>query len=497
MKRTALLFLFVFLGWNLFSQNSSEKSVQQHLAPAITPEPAFSEISPTEYYPLTSVLIECPDNSAGKWAEKHLKQWYGKFAPEVGMTVASGTDLGDEAYDLIIDKNGVTVRAQTLQGVRYAMYSLRQIAMPQRKSVKVEGWIVPKAIVNDKPALSFRGIHICWFHEREPWQIERMIRLAAYYKMNYAVIEPWGTYRSKVAPWYGWSDGTMTEKEVSRLKKIADDLGITLIPQINIFGHASLCRISTGKHAALDLHPEYQPLFEPDGGWNWCLSNPETRKLLVALIEERMEAFGNPPFFHIGADEAHRPSCPDCISKPYLDLMLEHINVMCETVRKKGARPMMWHDMLLERNDPRWKGFKANGMAGIEETLLKFPKDMVICDWYYREGKETYPTLDYFKGLGFQTLACPWVETSGIKSVAKYARQGHADGILGTVWHRDFGKQFVQVYLNLSNAAWNAGTPWKRNQVMTHLRQVMWDMNNKDSKRAGTFIYELPATPTL
>lgn len=496
MKRAVLFVLFSILGWNLFSQGPAG-APGQYLEPSITPEPAYSKISSTEYYPLTSVRIECPDNSAGKWARKHLVKWYGKFAPEVVETVASVTDLGDEAYDLIIDQNGVQVRARTLQGVRYALYSLRQIAMPQRKSMKIKEWIVPNAVVHDKPALSFRGIHICWFHEREPWQIERMIRLAAYYKMNYAVIESWGTYRSKVAPWYGWPDGTMTDKEIARLRKIADDLGITLIPQINVFGHASMCRSKSGKHSGLDLHPEYQPLFEPAGGWNWCLSNPETRKLLTDLIEERMEVFGNPPFFHIGADEAQRPSCPECISTPYPELMLDHINAMCEAVRKKGARPMMWHDMLLEKDDPRWEGFQARGFAGIEATLLKFPKDVIICDWYYKEAQKTYPTLDYFKGLGFQTLTCPLIKTSGIKSLAMYARNGHADGILGTIWHHDFGTDFTTVYLHLSNAAWNAGARWKRNQVQTHLRHVMWDMGNKDSKRTGMFIYELPATPTL
>ena len=55
-------------------------------------------------------------------------------------------------------------------------------------------------------------------------EIERSVRLAAYYKLNYAVIESWGTFRSDVAPWYGWPDGTMTKQEVARLKEIADDL---------------------------------------------------------------------------------------------------------------------------------------------------------------------------------------------------------------------------------------------------------------------------------
>lgn len=491
MKKVLVLTIFALSCLCAFAQAQSEIPTQPYRVPAITPEPAYSEISPTVYYPLTLIEIECPDAEAVKWAGKHLKGWYGKLAPEVRVSVVADTGLGEEAYDLIVGQDKVSIKAQTLQGVRYALYSLRQIAMPERGGEDFDRYIAPKCVVRDSPALSFRGIHICWFHEREPWEIEKMIRLAAYYKINYAVIESWGTYKSKVAPWYGWPDGTMTNKEIARLKKIADDLGITLIPQINVLGHASMSRGGPGKHSALDFHPEYQHLFEPDT-WNWCISNPACRKLLVDLIEERMEAFGNPPFFHIGADEAHDPSCPACINQPYSELMMDHINTMCETIRKKGARPMMWHDMLLERDDPRWKGFKAHGTPETAAGLLKFPKDVVICDWYYEEVQESYPTMDHFKSLGFTTLTCPWNHTEGTMSMGKYAREGHADGMLGTMWHHDFGKDFVKGYLYLANSAWNAGAKWKRNQVKIHLRHILWDMKVKDYKRTGTYIYELP-----
>ena len=286
------------------------------VAPSICPEPASCEISPTEYYPLETVRIGCPDRAAGQWATSHLEGWYGVYAPKVKSSSVKDSGLGTEEYELTVSEKGVEITAGTLQGVRYALYSLTQIAIPKRGTMKVEGWIVPKAVVKDSPALSFRGIHICWFHETEPWEVERLVRLAAYYKMNYAVIESWGAFRSDIAPWYGWPDGNMGKDEVSRIKAIADDLGITLIPQINVFGHATMSRDGAGKHAALDLNPEYQPLFEPSAGWNWCLSNPEARKLLTALIGEQMEAFGNPPYFHIGGDEANPPSCPDCIGNP-------------------------------------------------------------------------------------------------------------------------------------------------------------------------------------
>lgn len=504
MKRTALLFLFVFLGWNLFSQVSPEMPARQYSGMAIIPEPVYSEISPTEYFPLTSVQIECPDNNAGKWAEKHLKQWYGKLAPKVvaGSSIQS-EPMGDEEYRLVSDDECVKVTASTLQGVRYALYTLRQMAIPARRTAKVEGWIVPEAMICDKPQMDFRGIHICWFHENKAWEIERLIRLAAYYKLNYAVIEPWGTFRSNVAPWLGWPDGNMTKKEVKRLVALADDLGIALIPQLNVFGHATMGRVGAGKHATIDLSPEYQTYFEPLAGWNWCLSNPHTIQLQKDLIKERYEDFGRPPYFHIGCDEASTPSCPDCISKTYSTLFLEHVNDINEYVKGLGARTMMWHDMLLDGKDSRWKGLHAKGTAETASGVDHISRDVIICDWYYRKALEEYPSHEYFKGLGFDVLACPWNNNEGTVSQCRSAHKTGIKGILGTLWNHYYGRWMVDIYFNVANLAWNGNASLKVHDnpycnqyaVHTHLRQVGWDMGVKDSRRTGTFYDEVPREP--
>ena len=493
MKRLilALAFLTVAL-WGYCDQAS-------FVAPAICPEPQLAEISATVYHPFSSIQIKCPDKVAAEWVKKHLDEWYGELAPKVVASTRKVNGINEEGYEISIGQDGVDVIASTLKGVRYALYSIRQIAIPARGTAKVEGWIVPEAKIKDEPALGFRGIHICWFHETESWEIERMIRLAAYYKMNYAVIETWGTFRSDVAPWYGWPDGAMTKDELARLRTIAEDLGITLIPEFNVFGHASHSRGGTGKHSSLDFNPEYQPYFEPDAGWNWCLSNPETRKLLTAIIHEMMDAFGNPPFFHIGCDEAQPPTCPDCIGQSYSELLVNHIKAMNEAVSSRGARTMLWHDMLLKKGDPRWKGFYANGTAETAEALMGFPRDIVICDWFYGEEKDAYPTLEYFKGLGFMTLTCPWENRNGTHKQALQAREGKADGILGTLWHHYFGGNMVNIFQTLSCAAWNEGAQIRTNgnKFRTHLRQIGWDMKVSDPRHTGIFYYEIPLEPTL
>lgn len=463
----------------------------------VCPAPKQASLSETEYHPLERVVVSCSDPDAVQWAERHLTEWYGDFSPKVEKGPSSNFPDGKEEYSLQIGKNGVRVKASTLQGIRYGLYSLRQLAIPKRGTATVQGWIVPAGEIHDEPTMGFRGIHICWFRENEVWEIERFIRLAAYYKLNYAVIEPWGTYEFNSAPWLSWPDVRMTKEEVHRLKAIADDLGVTLIPQFNMFGHASQARSGASKHAVLDFSPEYQPLFEPEGGWTWCLSNPETRKLLLSVIDEMMEDFGNPPYFHIGFDEAEAPSCPECLKRPYSQLFLSHIEAIAGELHKRGATPMMWHDMLLEGGDPRWKGFYASGTEDTSAAAAAIPGDIVICDWYYDNPMESYPTLEYFKSIGHPVLTCPWLNVNGMKAQASAVSRYGLDGMLGTLWHHYFGYDMENVFHYLSGCTWNPdNVPDLRRLVFaTHLRQIGWDMENTDPVHAGTRHFDIAPQP--
>ncbi len=503
MKRFFLILVAVTLVITTFASESG---------PALIPEPQKYEISRTEYIPFDAVTLVCPDAAAATWAKKHLKQWYNKFAPQVVCAQGNTASMGAEEYRLNIDKSGVKIEANTLQGVRYALYTLRQLAIVKRNVEKLEGWIVPHAKIEDKPDMEWRGMHICWFHENQPWEVERMIRLAAYYKLNYAVIEPWGTFQSKSVPWFGWDDGTMTHKEIKRLKAIADDLGITLIPQLNVFGHASNSRIRAGKHATLDLKPEYQQYFEPFGGWNWCLSNPHTKEVQKKLIKELYEVFGCPPYFHIGCDEASIPSCPDCVKSSYSTLFKEQVKEMSEYVNSLGARTLMWHDMLLEQNDARWKskdGSKMNSIVakGTKETasvVNELPKDVIICDWYYRNPRESYPNWDYFKSFGFDVIACPWDRKGTADMITKAPKYG-LKGILGTIWNHHYGLSLLDIYYKVGSLTWNSdaalnvyGNSYNARYVFhTHLRHVGWDMKIKDWRQSGLYHYEVVPEPTL
>ena len=460
------------------------------------------KIEKNHYVPFdatTTVRLACPDPAAAKWLQAHYKEWYGDYAPKVaeGQLASFNFQLSSsaEAYAASVDETGVKIAANTLAGTRWASYTLRQLAIAKRGTFKTEGYILPKLTIEDRPHLAFRAVHLCCFPETRIQQIERAIRLAALLKFNYAIIEPWGMYKSERHPWWPWPNAYLTKSEVKRLVAVGKDIGITLIPQINCYGHASSSRGCTIKHSALDLDPEYEPLYEP-GGWNWCLSNPETQRVLRELIAEMYENFDKPPFFHLGCDEAVNQTCPECVKTPNAELVCRHITGLAEFVKSLGARPMIWHDMLLARGDPRWKGFVHCGNKETATLADTLPKDVIICDWQYsygdmKESRKDWPTIKYFIDKGFPVAGCPWRNYNAMKPMADYLVKNGGFGFIETTWHHLRGSEWEKMYMSSAHAAWGS--------VVSHevsfqrsLRLVGNDMKVTDYLDTGYLNNQIP-----
>ena len=428
--------------------------------PALVPAPAklaWKRGVAVALGPETRFAVACPDPAAADWTRTHLEAWFG-FEPRVEASrEAPAAAKGDEGYELRADPGLVVLGARTLRGAKWAAHALRQAALRLRS-----GWTMPALEIEDAPALPFRGLHLCWFPETSPLRIERLVRLAASYRFNHVVLEPWGTFRGTRHPELSWPDAPFDPVAARRLAALADDLGTTLVPQFNSLGHASGSRWKSGKHAALDFRPELEPLFEP-GGWNWCLSNPDAVAAVRDIVEEMHDAFGSPPFFHLGFDEAEAPSCPLCrAAKPsWGALAASHLRALCDLLAARGARAMVWHDMLLARGDPRWAGFYANARSPETAGALlgAIPRDAVVCDWFYGPPASAYPTLDFFKARGFDTLACTWEDSGGIDAQARHARDAGLFGLLHTTWHHAAGDDFARRLERAAHAAWGAVPP--------------------------------------
>lgn len=429
-----------------------------------------------------------------------FKAWFGA---KPGLKAVAGSERMPQkadAYRIVATQGALLIEAADAGGARNALRTLRQLAEPVRGTRKLTAYFVPETVVEDAPAMAFRGFHLCWFPENTPEQIEQYIRLAAYYKMNTIVLEPWGMFVFKNHPQLSLPGSPMTAKEVKRLVKIADELGVTLVPQFNLFGHASGARESSGKHVVLDFHPDLQPLFEPLG-WTWCLSNPATVELLEELTLEMHDAFGRPPYFHAGCDESRdMETCATCRRSDYQKVVAGFLTRIHDLLAVRNCRMMIWHDMFLKRGDPRWKGYYANGAEWAESSLDALPRSMIICDWYYggpntaEKADATYPTLRYFKAKGFSVLSCPWENKAGYESLSTAVQEIGLDGMLCTTWHHLYGGTLLPIYCRSAHATWGTRpTGGLENLVFAHhLRQVGWDVPVKKYEQTGYYHHQIP-----
>ena len=424
-----------------------------------------------------------------------------QFGAKPNIVVAKKDDVpkGAEAYRIRAAGKTVTLSASNVQGIRYALATLRQLAEPNRGTPKTVDYRIPETEIDDAPAMPFRSALVVWYNETSATRIEQVLRLAAYYKFNHLLLEFRGNYPYKKHPELRWAEFKIEPDNVKRLVALGKELGITLVPLFPLFGHAAGAKEATGKHAVLDLHPEYWSLFEPDG-WCWCLSNPEARKTLTDIVLELHELFDNPPYFHIGCDEAYTPAeCRACRRANYKALLKDHLLYFHKLLAERNCRVMMWHDMLIAKSDPRWKGYTAVGNEHTEGLIDHLPKDIMICDWQYRAPKtdEQWPTMRFFKEQGFSVLACPWDNMPGMRSLAKTVPQVGADGMLCTTWYKMSGPSMLSIFSTGAQTMWRADEAPviegrdARHVFNMHWRQIGWDIPIKHYHDAGYINWDI------
>jgi len=438
---------------------------------------------------------------------KKLFYAYWKCVPDVRSTELASALDGEESYEINITENILELSGNSSTALLNAMKTLRQLAEVQRGTETLSGYFLVQCEIHDSPTLAFRGIHLCIFPETPIWDIEKQLRIAAYHKFNFAVVELWGIFPFESHPEFCWADKKLNKAELKRLIELGKELGITLIPQFNLLGHASASRSITGKHAILSYDPKFQPLFEPDG-WSWCLTNPATRKILTDLVLELHDFFGCPPYFHIGCDEADNiATCRDCRRRELKSLVREHICHFHELFARRGTRVIMWHDMLITQGDPRWYGYTA---CGLKEQLLgelyrELPRDIIIADWQYRDPETlpedadpNWPVSRFFKQENFDVLVSPWLNWKGIAEQGKLAAREQLFGMLETTWHIFHDRQMTAVYCCAAGAAWNPeripeNSLSNRLALVQHTRQTDWDMGVDEYIKCGWCQYQISA----
>lgn len=333
-------------------------------------------------------------------------------------------------YELRCGRDSVELVFSDKTGFAHAFVSFLQLIRIERKNDDVS-FRVPCYTINDSPEMAFRGIHLCVFHQTSLDFLKKAISLCGIMKCSHVVLEFWGMYRYECCPQLSWKEA-YTKEQIKPLIAYANALGLEVIPMLNHLGHASQARICSGKHSALDNDLSLAPYFEEDG-WSWCTSNPETLELLAQCRKELIELCGEGKYFHIGCDEAYTfGSCDKCSERSRNELMLEHLTNITVDLKKYGRRPIMWADMLFNKDD-----FDSTyEIYGKEEYKIRphLPREIIMADWQYNLFEEFATSKDLLKD-GFDVVTCPWKTRKNVSAAVDTTRNNSLFGVLGTTWH--------------------------------------------------------------
>ena len=251
--------------------------------------------------------------------------------------------LGKGAYQLSIEPDRLTLSAADDLGAFYGAQSLRQL-MPEYLEENTSehlDFYLPTGLIKDRPKFAYRGMHLdVGRHFFGPDDIKKYIDYLAMLKMNYfhwhlTEDQGWrieikayprltqhGAVRQETLLGH-YSDqphefdktpygGFYTQEEVKDIVAYAAQKHITIIPEIEMPGHAQ---------AAISAYPELGcthqavPVATKWGIFEdiYCASE-QTFSFLETVLEEVMALFPG-PYIHIGGDEApkaHWSDCPNC-----------------------------------------------------------------------------------------------------------------------------------------------------------------------------------------
>jgi hypothetical protein len=270
-------------------------------------------------------------------------------------------------------------------------------------------------------------LHLCVFPEDDIGFIRKMIRLAGLCQYTHLVLEFWGMLRYDCLKELAWPHA-FSKDEAAELVREIRAFGMEPVPMFNQLGHATASRNCYGKHVVLEQAPELQYLFTPDG-WAWNIESPDVLDLLKQIRAELYDLFGDCEFMHIGCDEAYY------ITKdPILRAKLpQYLATLTAQVEAEGRRPMLWMDMLLER-DIFPNCYTSGEKDEVEALRGATAPSTVFIDWQYDCHESPVPSLLSLKDCGRDAMGAPWYNVGNYSAYVNTVADNDMHGIMLTTW---------------------------------------------------------------
>lgn len=349
------------------------------------------------------------------------------IVPEGASLCACSDITSDLDYTLAVTKDGVILGFNDERGLVHAFVTF----LMATECVDEGVYSCPCMDIADKPDIHTRAVHFCVFPETPLDFLRKTVRLCGMMKYTHIIIEFWGMYKYRFTDILSWKEAYTAEQ----IKPIIDDIrafGAQPVPMMNFFGHATQSRACSGKHATLDVHPEKEWMFEPEG-WAWKVDNPKVYSFLEDAVKELCELFGEGEYFHFGCDEVYSVANK---SNPG-EYVANHFNNISKTAAKFGRKAIIWGDMLLNVAEIPDTGERIECDC-LHETYTHIDtidkENILIADWQYNITKEACHTAEYFIKHGYRPILCPWHNMHNIRFLCKEAKRLDL-GVMLTTWH--------------------------------------------------------------
>jgi len=358
------------------------------------------------------------------------KTWDVEFSDvENVITLGSCTKAarGNSESVLNVTDKGVYIEGADFPSVMRGFVSfLERIHYSQEN----DSFYIESILLKEKLLMKFRSVHLCFFPETDIEFFKKCVRSCSVAKFTHIVVEFWGMLKLDCMKELSWPFAH-TKDTIRKIVAEANAMGVEIIPMFNHLGHASSCREINGKHVILDQNPRYEYMFE-SYGWIWNIRREDVRSLLKEIRHELIEVCGKGSYFHIGCDEAYAVANDESRVGEFAD----YLNETVADLRKCGRRAIMWHDLLLSKEEN--KGYIASSSKKVADALAqKLDKSVILADWQYGVHDEAWETSRKLKDAGFDVVCCPWDRsgTINIDEAIKTVSDNNLFGILHTTWH--------------------------------------------------------------
>ncbi len=343
---------------------------------------------------------------------------------DIGFVLGGDDSLGSEGYSLTVTSSAITITAPTPEGLFYGAVTLWQIITA--KPLQGVSILVPAVSIVDAPRFSWRGLMLdSARHYQSPEYIKQFIDWMALHKLNvlhwhltddqawrleikkYPRLTSVGAWRVPAGPaaradidaatgkprLYG---GFYTQEQVRDIVAHAASRHITVLPEIEMPGHATAAVVAYPRLGVTDKPPTAVP--EEWGIFPTLFNVDEsTFGFLEDVLTEVMQLFPS-AYIHVGGDEALKD---EWHASPKVQARMKELGVkdehalqsyfiqrMEKFLSSKGRKLIGWDEILEGGLAPNatvmsWRGIDgaiAAAKAG-HDTVLSPAPDLYLDHW--------------------------------------------------------------------------------------------------------------------